>query len=101
MHQVREAPAGQKRPPLNVLRGTPCTDALVCQVKATCIEGYDLEVQAEDALATIRGALARPGELPSGTPEALGRADSALRRSHELTARCADLEGELRRKYQQ
>lgn len=102
VHQLREAPSGQKRPPLNVLRKTTCSDSLVCQVKTVCAEGYDLEVQAEDTLAGIRRALSRSGEpVPSTTEQALGRAESTLRRSYELTARCADLEGELRRKYLQ
>lgn len=98
VHQLREAPGGQKRPPLQVLQGTSCGEPLACRVKAVCAEGYELEAGAEETLVEVRRSLERPGEPVPGTAgEAISRAESALRRSRDLTSRCADLEAELRR----
>ena len=101
-HQVellRAAPNAAKPPLRKGLDQLACTRPDLCKLRRTCSDAYALQEQALAAIASVQNALAVPGDVPQGASIVLARAEADLARAKRWAVECADLEGEIRRRY--
>ena len=98
--ELRDAPNDGKRPLLKALEQLDCAAPDLCEFRKTCVSAYSLDVDALDGLDAVKRATA-DARVPvsKSAVELLARSEGALGRSVELAKRCADLEGEARRRY--
>jgi hypothetical protein len=99
VRQLRDAPPDNKGAPLSALRTLEC-DGDRCELKSTCVEAYELHVRGIQRLAAARHALDGTADpLSRKAAETLDDAEQDLQRSAELTKQCADVQGEITRRY--
>jgi hypothetical protein len=101
---LRKAENDEKAELLTVLEGLSVESDEAKNIKKMCADAYGLHVSTLAELRAIKSGLSARGASPSAHPSfaALGQlkgAEAQLERARELTRRCADVEGELRRKY--
>jgi hypothetical protein len=97
---LRDAPNDGKRPLLSALEHLPAQDGELGALQTACVSAYSLEVEGIEALSAIRRATRGADEpVPPEAALLLSRSEEALHRAAGLTRRCADLEGEARRRY--
>jgi hypothetical protein len=94
---VRNADNAAKGSALGALRSAKCSHPDVCRVRSGCLRAYELHVSA------VANAAEAQKHLDAGSPEraaaALVNAERDLKKSGELAQQCADLQGELVRKF--
>jgi hypothetical protein len=97
---LREAPNDAKRPLLRALEGVECTSPRACEVRERCLEGYGSYLEALDAIATARRALARDGGAAADERTALllAVAQRKLKQAEVAVERCTVLSAALVRK---
>lgn len=96
---LRAAPNEQKAPHLAALRAEAPVTAQGKELRDLCVEAYSIEAGALDAIAAVRhAARADAGGDPVSALALLSRAEAELERSRGLMSRCADREGEARRR---
>jgi hypothetical protein len=89
--------------PLGALQHEPCSFEDVCALRSLCTEAYTKHVRATDATAAVRARLA--GDAGLGTDAAvemarrLAAGEKDLAESVKLARRCADQQGEVKRRY--
>jgi hypothetical protein len=98
---LRNAPNDAKLPPLIALQHTACRSDDACGLERSCLDAYDAEQRALQGTDAVRHALA--GDAGAAAAERAGTllalSQRELGEAHRLTRRCADLEGELHRRY--
>lgn len=94
---VRNADNPAKATALAALRSAKCSHPDVCRVQSGCLRAYELHVSA------VENAAEAQKYIDAGSPEraaaALVNAERDLKKSGELAQQCADLQGELVRKF--
>ena len=97
---LRDAPNEGKRPPLSALEHLPPLDEDLGALQKACVSAYSLQLVGLEGLSAIRRATGSAGDpVPPGAALLLSRSETALRTAAALAVRCADLEGEARRRY--
>lgn len=102
VRKVREASNPEKAPLRKALEATACSADDTCSLKKSCANAYGLQERALDGLSAVKRATtgasaAEP--VPSSAATLLSEVTAELERAKTLAKSCADLEGELRRKY--
>lgn len=97
---LRDAPNEGKRPPLSALEHLPPLDEDLGALQKACVSAYALQLEGVEGLSAIRRATeSASGPVPPEAVPLLSRSEAALRSAASLALRCADLEGEARRRY--
>lgn len=103
VRELREADNAAKRPRLDALLRLKCKEPAVCELQQTCVAAYRSHVDGFDKSEGVRRSLdavdasaaARSADLLAD----LDAAEELLRMARHGTARCAELEGKLRRQH--
>ena len=62
--QLRAADNAAKRPILEQLKATACTDVAVCEAKSACVKAFEYHVRGVELGQKLRGDLDSPGASP-------------------------------------
>ena len=99
--ELREADEAAKGPRLAALRAVDCGATPACELQTLCANAYAAHISG----VSKTHAVARSLEQDAGveTAESAGKllevAERDVKKAKELTGKCADLEGVLRRRY--
>jgi hypothetical protein len=99
LESLRNAPNDAKPPLLKALEGVACTLDDVCALKRICVEGYQVHLRALAGARAARHAVESDAGAHKKTAELLGQSARWLEEAAHKTRQCADLEGEIVRKY--
>lgn len=95
--ELRNAPNNAKEPPLERLRGEPCSVAAACELQQVCVQGYSLYTLALRTAARVRDAMRSGSQEFDTARELLDSSSRDLDHAKELMDRCVSLQGELAR----
>ncbi len=99
VNALRTAEGEAKASRLGALRSLPCTVTVVCELRDHCADAYALHIRGVEAVRAVRYALDTDASTGPAAVHALDQAEKDVRAARAQTKRCADLQGELIRKY--
>lgn len=107
VERFRAAPAAEQDALLRIVADTACSEKLVCDTKAACVESFEstaesrrLRREVEHDVAMVRsGEIARDSEGAKALPSKLIRAEAQLQSGKEQLGRCEEGLVALRTRY--
>ncbi len=93
---VRDAPNGEKAPPLARLRKLACRYPSECELQELCVQGYSLHVRSIEHTAQVRRALKQEPTAAGDTLLLLlAQSEAEQQRAHALITRCGERQSQL------
>lgn len=96
---LRSAPNDAKPPQLKALENAGCNEPDVCELKRACVDAYQVHLRALSGARAARHAIEQDAGKDKLAADLLGQSARLLEQATQKTKRCADLEGEIVRKY--